>query len=146
MTATIDDLLDNAVDARSRARILAATSKEYGAWLQALPLSSIGLRMDDNTVHIVTGLRLGSPLCRPHTCQHCGSDVNRSTVHGLSCRWSEGRHFRHSSLNDIVRRALSSARIPSRLEPSGISRSDGKRPDCITLGEREASRVGRDVH
>ena len=69
-------------------------------------------------------------------------------MHGLSCRWSEGRHFHHSALNDIVHRALSSTRIPSRLEPSGISRSDGKRPDGITLvpWEREASRVGRDVH
>ena len=76
MKATFDDLLDNAVDARSRAHILAATSKESGAWLQALPLSSIGLRMDDNTVRIATGLRLGSPLCRPHTCQHCVSDVD----------------------------------------------------------------------
>ena len=56
MKATIDDLLENAVDARSRARILAATSKESGAWLQALPLSSIGLHMDDNTVRIATGL------------------------------------------------------------------------------------------
>ena len=126
VTATIDDLFKNAVDARSRSRSLAATSKESGAGLQALPLSSIGLRMDDNTVHIATGLRLGSPLCRPHNCQHCGSDVDRSAVHGLSCRWSEGRHFRHSALNDIVHRALSSARIPSRFEPSGISQSDGK--------------------
>ena len=90
--ATIDDQLNNAVDARSRARILVATSKESGAWLQALPLSSIGLRMDDNTVRIATGLRLGSPLCRPHTqaCQHCGCDVDQFALHGLSCRWSEG--------------------------------------------------------
>ena len=126
MMATIDDLLDNAVDARSRARILAATSKESGAWLQTLPLSSIGLHMDDNTVCIATGLRLGSPLCRLHTCQHCESDVDRSAVHGLSCLRSEGRHFHHSFLKDIAHRALSSARIPSRLEPSGICRSYGK--------------------
>ena len=129
------------MDARSRSRSLAATSKESGAGLQALPLSSIGLRMDDNTVRIATGLRLGSPLCRPHNCQHCGSDVDRSAVHGLSCRWSEGRHFRHSALNDIVHRALSSARIPSRLEPSGISQSDGKRPDGITLVQWERGKL-----
>ena len=68
MMATIDDLLDNAVNARSHAHILTVTSKESGAWLQALPLSSIGLHMDDNTVRIAIGLRLDSPLCRPHTC------------------------------------------------------------------------------
>ena len=46
---------------------------------------------------------------------------------------SEGRHFRHSALNDIIHRALSSAKVPSRLEPFGIYHSDGKRPDGITI-------------
>ena len=45
-------------------------------------------------------------------------------AHGLSCR-SEGRHPRHSALNDIDC-SLSSAHIPSRCEPSGIYCSDGK--------------------
>ncbi len=54
-------------------------------------------------------------------------------THGLSCHWSEGRHFRHAALNDIVHRALTSAKVPSRLEPSGLYRTDGKRPDGITV-------------
>ena len=37
------------------------------------------------------------------------------------------------TLNDIVHRALTAAHIPSRLEPSGIFRSDGKCPDGITV-------------
>jgi hypothetical protein len=36
-------------------------------------------------------------------------------------------------LNDIIHRAFGAPRIPSRLEPSGISRSDDKRPDSATL-------------
>ena len=72
-------------------------------------------------------------LCRPHTCQHCGAQVTEFTTHGLSCRKSAGRHFRHAALNDIIHRALSAARIPSRLEPSGLARADGERPDGITL-------------
>ena len=39
----------------------------------------------------------------------------------------------HSALNDIVKRGLSAAHIPSRLEPTGLLRSDGKRPDGVTL-------------
>ena len=109
------------------ARILAAASKESGAWRQALPLSSIGLHMHQNTVCIATGLGLDSVLWRPHTYQHCGSDVDWSTVHGLSCPGSERWYFCNSSLNNIVHRVLSFARIPSRLEPSGISWSDSKR-------------------
>ena len=54
-------------------------------------------------------------------------------THGLSCVRSEGRHHRHAALNDIVHRALTAAHIPSHLEPLGIFRSDGKRPDGITV-------------
>ena len=128
-----DHLLENASDTRSRARLLAASTKEAGAWLNTLPISSLGLRMDDATIRVAIGLRLGSSLCRPHSCAHCGAEVDHLATHGLSCRWSEGRHHRHAALNDIIHRTLMSAHIPSRLEPSGIFRSDGKRPDGITV-------------
>lgn len=59
--------------------------------------------------------------------------MDHLATHGLSCQHSEGRHHRHSAINAIIHRALSSARIPSRLEPSGLFRSDGKRPDGITV-------------
>ena len=54
-------------------------------------------------------------------------------THGLNCRWSEGRHHRHTALTDTINRAPSSAKIPARLEPSGLQRSDGKRPDGISV-------------
>ena len=133
VSATANALLENAPDALSRARLLAASAKESGAWLNALPISSLGLRMDDNTIRVSVGLRLGTTLCRPHACHHCGAEVNHLGTHGLSCVRSESRHHRHAALNDIVHRALTAAHIPSRLEPSGIFRSDGKRPDGITV-------------
>ena len=131
--ATAQALTNDAPDARSRARLLAASRKESGAWLQALPVSSLGLRMDDETVRVAVGLRLGTPLCRPHECSHCRSEVDHLGTHGLSCRWSEGRHPRHAAVNDIIHRSLSSANIPSRLEPSGLYQSDGKRPDGCSI-------------
>jgi len=36
-------------------------------------------------------------------------------------------------LNDLVARAFTSASIPSSKEPHGLVRSDGKRPDGLTL-------------
>ena len=131
--AAADVLVENAVDDIDRARLLASRSKESGAWLQALPISAMGLRLDDEALRTAVGLRLGSPLCSPHQCQHCGEDVDVMGRHGLSCRWSEGRHHRHAALNDIIHRALQSARVPARLEPPGLLRRDGKRPDGVSL-------------
>ena len=54
-------------------------------------------------------------------------------THGLSCKRSAGRIARHHNINDLVWRALQRAGIPSTKEPSGLSRTDGKRPDGLTL-------------
>ena len=104
-------LLQCASDDLERTRLLAAIDKDSGAWLQALPLTSVGLRMDDSTLRIAVGLRLGTPICTPHICQHCGAEVLSRGTHGLSCRSSEGRHPRHAAVNDIIHRTLSSAGI-----------------------------------
>ena len=37
------------------------------------------------------------------------------------------------AINDIFKKALTSAHVPSRLEPTGLLRTDGKRPDGVTL-------------
>ena len=71
-----ENLLSQAPDAKSRARLLAASTPESGAWLNVLPLSSARLRMCDNTIHVAIGLRLGTPLCQPHMCVQCGVEVN----------------------------------------------------------------------
>ena len=59
--------------------------------------------------------------------------MDSSALHGLSCRRSEGRHPRHAAVNDLIHRALTAAKVSSRLEPSGLFRSDGKRPDGATI-------------
>ena len=59
--------------------------------------------------------------------------MERRCTHPLSCCFSSGRIFHHSALSDVVRRRHSAAGIPSMLEPSGLDRSDGKRPDGITV-------------
>ena len=54
-------------------------------------------------------------------------------MHGLSCRFSAAHHFCHAMLNYILHRALSSANVPSWLEPTGLDGADGKHPDGITM-------------
>ena len=125
--------MDNAPDTRSRACLLAVTTKESGAWLNVLPVSSLGLRMDDESIRVAVDLRLGTPLCQPHPCNLCGAEVDHLATHSLSCRQSTGRHPRHAALNDIIHRALAAAKITSRLESSGLYCSDGKRPDGASI-------------
>ena len=36
-------------------------------------------------------------------------------------------------MNSIIHHALTSARVPARLEPSGLLRRDGKRPDGVSV-------------
>ena len=130
--ASAHRLSESSTSPSDQARLKASSSKAAGAWLNALPLASLGLKMDDNTFRVACGLRLGANICLPHTCR-CGAQVGMDGVHRLSCRFSAGRHIRHTMLNDIIQKALSAARIPATLEPGGLARSDGKRPDGLTL-------------
>ena len=97
-------LLDSAVDYVVRARLLAARSPGSGDWLEALLLSSVGNKMDNATVHIAAGLRLGALIVCPHVCI-CGKTIAVDDHHGLSCRFGSGRHSRHNQINDALCRA-----------------------------------------
>ena len=90
-------------------------------------MSALGLRMDDNVVRVAVGLRLGVSLCQPHQCHQCGMEVDHLGLDGLSCRMSQGRHSRHAAVNELIRRALASAKVPSHLEPLGTSCAKGEK-------------------
>ena len=78
ITATKDVLFTATTDDYSRARLLAVTAPQASDWLNAPPLTAVGLRMPDETIRVAVGLRLGSKLCAPHICP-CGQ---QSTLRG----------------------------------------------------------------
>lgn len=125
-------VLSAALDQAGKARLTAAASPYSGAFLHARPCTSLGTRLDNSSLRIAIALRLGAPICLPHVCV-CGAAVDNTGRHGLSCRKSAGRLSRHSAVNDLIKRALMSAEIPSRLEPKSLTRNDDKRPDGLTL-------------
>ena len=122
----------SAADELNRARLQGCSAPGAGAWLNCLPSSSLGLRLSNEQLRVAVSLRLGSPVCLPHRCQ-CGAEADSHGLHALSCRRSRGRHARHSLLNDVISRACQSALIPVIKEPTGLSSTDGKRPDGVTL-------------
>lgn len=127
-----NNLIDAPISSADRARLLAVAEWESGLWLRAIPSTNLGTLLDNISFRIAVSLRLGAYCTVPHRCP-CGNVVDQLGHHGLSCGRSAGRIPRHASLNDIIRRALASARIPAVLEPNGLSRSDGRRPDGMTL-------------
>ena len=77
-----DQLLQTAEHDVHRARLLASRSSGSGDWLNAMPLSSIGLKMDNSSVRIAVGLRLGAPIVHTHRCA-CGTTVFTDGHHSL---------------------------------------------------------------
>ena len=126
-----DILVNHCTNKEDRARLLASQHAHSGDWLHAWPISACGLRLSNDDIRVGVGLRLGSSLCSPHTCI-CSNPVTARGTHGLSCRQSKGRLPRHALLNDAVHRGLLRAGIQNKLEPSGLSRTDSKRPDGQT--------------
>src|SRR6218665_1487028 len=116
-------LLAGCGDEYHRARLRAASAAHAGDWLLALPLTACALRLDDEATRIAACL---------HICP-CGGLVTADGSHGLSCGLGPGRFARHAYLNDIISRSLTLAGVPNIKEPPGISRTDGKRPDGLTL-------------
>ena len=124
-------LIDQA-DQFSRARLLASAQPESGAWVSAIPVPSLGTQLSPDELRVAIALRTGSRICETHICK-CGKNVDEYGYHLLSCHFNEGRHPRHAAINDIIHRALKSSGTPAVLEPVGLNRGDGKRPDGITI-------------
>jgi len=81
---------------------------------------------------VMVSLRLGLDLCLPHECRS-GSMVDARGIHSFVCKKAPGKTIRHHSLNDLIARSCSAAGVPVAKEPTGLSRSDGKRPDGLSL-------------
>ncbi|HSN23077.1 MAG TPA: hypothetical protein VLS45_02715, partial [Methylomicrobium sp.] len=127
-----NELLSQQTDPYHQARLLAASAAHSGDWIHALPITACGLRLNDEEVRIAAGMRLGVELCQPHQCP-CGAMVDARATHAFACKRNPGRSQRHHFINDLIYRAMSRAQIPSTKEPHGLSRTDGKRPDGMSL-------------
>ena len=103
----------------------AAPRPESGVWLDCVPNNRFGTLIDNDTLRIGVALRVGLIVCIPQRCK-CGHIRYSPFVVPLQRR-------AHSALSDVVRRGLSAAGIPFMLEPTGLYRGDGKRPDGITV-------------
>jgi hypothetical protein len=104
-----------------------------------LRCAPLGLALDNTTLRIAVGLRLGAPLYHPYVCV-CGEPVDNLATHGLSCIKKGETYSRHFALNNIIKRACAKIHVPTLLEPLNMFRTDGKRaemayPDALVEGK-----------
>jgi len=125
-------VLSELVTERDLASFKAAEAPHSGDWLTTLPISSCGLRLDDDAVRVAVALRLGQDVCLPHVCR-CGVLVDSFGSHAFICKHSSGKIARHAAVNDIIARAFASIGVPITKEPDGLIKGVGKRPDGLTL-------------
>ena len=128
---TAQELISRMDDKRSK--VFNAHQGKFGSqWPNVVPCKNLGLKFHDQQLRISIGSRLGANIFVAHTC-HCGKRVERYGLHGLSCTKSAGRFSHHATLNSLIKQTLGSLDLPSMLEPRGLYRTDGKRPDGVTM-------------
>ena len=101
VNGTFNSLFAAQPDNYHRARLIAVKALHSGDWLNALPITSCCLRMEDDAILVAVSLRLNATLCEPHQCT-CGNMVNTRGNHGLSRKRSAGRTLRHNYINDLT--------------------------------------------
>jgi hypothetical protein len=119
-------------DEKELARLQGVCCRGSGDWLNALPSSNLGLEMTNDCFRISACLRFGAPVITECFCI-CGASNDKFGNHALTCPSMRSRHTRHQTCNKVIQEALKSGGIPSSLEPRGLLRDDGKRPDGVSL-------------
>ena len=107
----------------------AVSRPKTGAWLNNVPKNRVGTFVDNDTFRISIALHVGLTVCIPNRCK-CGTTVDAFGTHPLQ-RWAHSSPFRPKRRRSTW--PFRSREIPSMLEPSGLDRGDGKRPNGITV-------------
>jgi len=94
---------------------------------------------NNKSVRVEVSMRLGCSICVAHTCK-CGASVDTYGHHALICKKAPSKIVRHNAINDIFARVIRSAGIPVCKEPTGLARTDCKRPDVLMLLPWESSK------
>ena len=74
------DLLARADTPTDGARLLSSYADHSGDWLNAPPITEVGLRLNDEMIRISVGTRLGARTCQLHT-SLCGKTVDTRGIH-----------------------------------------------------------------
>ena len=128
----ISTVAASAKDPRDASRIRAVASVKTASLFSGLPNARLGTRLSNDVFTVSVALRLGVAVAAPGVCV-CGCSLDAYGDHALVCRRGAGRYGRHTEINSRLKGALAEAGVSSILEPTGLTRSDGNRPDGATV-------------
>ena len=99
-----EGLLQNG-NSEEKAILLSTSSEDSSAWVHAVPISSLGLKLENSSFKIACGLRIGAKICVPYRCI-CGAQVDPFGRHGLHCQKACGHLSRHNEATLIIKKAI----------------------------------------
>ena len=128
---TAQELISRMDDKRSK--VFNTHQGNFGSqWLNIVPCKKIGLILDDPQHQVSIGLRLGVVnICVAQTCL-CGKRIERDELDSLSCIKGAGLFSRHATLNSLIK-SLWDLSTCLQCSSRGLFRTDGKRPDGVTM-------------
>ena len=102
---------------------VATASQPHSAdWIKAIPVGQIGYRLDKHSLLIDLAIRFGLKIGQHQ--YRCDSIIILDSLHPLTCRYSARRIPCHTTLNDIINRALEATGTHSMQESLGLDRGD----------------------
>ena len=132
-----NQLLELSINPTDKARILSCTGKYNGAWLDVVPLPSLGLALTTSEFSRATCLRLGLTQTNANSlCQMCFKhEMDALGNHALNCKHGSERIGRHDKISDIIflqcQKALLHPTSESRCDHTSQNRSDIEIPNWI---------------
>ena len=84
--------LQDAVEPTHAAIITGLTGRWAGAWLNAVPVSRLGLKLSNQETRIACATRLGSRVSHEYTCK-CGKTADSKGIHSLSMSCGTWAHI-----------------------------------------------------
>ena len=140
-------LLDSTNNIADKARILSCTGKYNGAWLDVVPLPSLGLAFTTSEFCGATCLRLGLDQTNNNTlCQMCFKhEMDTLGHHALNCKYGTEIIGRHDKITDIIfnqcQQALLHPLKENRYDKTLLNRADIEIPNW-TLGKSALLDIG----
>ena len=128
------DLFDSA-SIRDKARLNSLASDHAGAWLQALPMPTMGLAIPAREFRVLLRHTLGLPIySAPRPCPTCnGACLDVWGIHSVACGSGGDRIGRHNAVRDALFHVAEAAALSPILEMGHTIPNSQRRPGDITL-------------